>query len=268
MNFLKKLFGKSDEVPETKPAGNPENSKLHYLLDIWVQHPSTENYRAVVQELMEGNSFLLLPTANTTNGTGDWETAGTGTTINLTSVFNMDGLKVLGAFSSETALVAWTKKETQYTGLRMTDIIEICKQLMISRVVINSDQKNMFVLERNQENITTRTIEKETKVLVGTPANPLNEKIISRLKENFRKVDTIQEAYQFAQSMENETSIVLGIRMSADSENAHIALRHAVNDALQGEELKMPLDVMVLPTDGWLETVRGIKNALFYTRNT
>ena len=267
MNFLKKLFGKNAEARDIKAGDNPDNTRLNELLDIWAKQPSKENYQAVVRELLEGNSFLLLPTANDNKGTGNWKTATAGTTINLASVFDLDGLKVLGAFSSEDALLKWSKKEIQYTGMRMTDIIELCKQLIISRVVIDSGQKHMFTLERNQENITTRIIEKETKVLVGSPSKPLSKEIISRLKANFRKIDTLEEAYQFVQAMDGETSLVLGIWMSTVSDNSQIALRHAINDALQNEVLEMPLDVMILPSKEWLATARGIENALFYKRN-
>jgi hypothetical protein len=52
-------------------------------------------------------------------------------------------------------------------------VIDICTQNGIDRVVINNLQKNIFVLERNRQNITPRAIKKETKILVGTPNTSL-----------------------------------------------------------------------------------------------
>jgi len=266
MNFLKKLFSSSDKSQPIKQDKNPENTRLNYLLDIYGQHPSGDNYKAVLNEILEGNSFLLLPSADGTPDSGDWKTLEKGSTLTLASVFNLDGLKVLGAFSDEKSLLNWSKCETQYTAMRTQDIIEFCKQHGIDRIVINSDQKNMYVLERNRENITTKTIEQKTKVLVGTPTKPLSQHIIDKLRANFQKVDTIEEAYQYAQSMNGETSIVLGIRMSTVSDNARAALHNALNNSLQDENLELSLNVMLLETEDWLNTVRNIHNAQFYKR--
>lgn len=265
MSFLKKLFGGSDNKnPEVKESKNPDNTRLTYLLDIYEQHPSNNNYRAVLEEITNGNSFLLLPSANDNANMIGWQTAEVGTTLNLSSVFNLDGLKVLGAFSDETALVKWTKRETQYTAIKTQDLIDFCKQNNIDRIVINSDQKNMFVLERNRENITSRTIQEETKVLVGTPTNPLPKSAVDLLVKNFSKVDTIEEAYQFAQKMNDEASLVIGIKMTVVSDNSRAALHNALNDSLLGVDIGMPIDIMMLEDEGWLNTARNIQNSLIY----
>jgi len=267
MSFLKKLFGGSDnkktEVTENK---NPDNTRLIYLLDIYGQHPSNDNYRLVLEEITNGNSFLLLPSANDNGNTIGWQTAEVGTKLNLASVFNLDGLKVLGAFSDETALIKWTKRETQYTAIKTQDLIDFCKQNNIDRIVINSDQKNMFVLERNRENITSRTIQEKTEVLVGAPANPLPKSAVDLLVKNFSKVDTIEEAYQFVQRMNDETSLVLGIKMSVVSDNSRAALHNALNNSLPGVDVGMPIDIMILEDEAWLNTARNIQNSLFYKR--
>lgn len=267
MSFLKKIFGGSgNKKTEIKENKNPDNTRLLYLLDIYGQHPSNDNYRVVLEEITNGNSFLLIPSANDNTGTTGWHTAEAGTTLNLASVFNLDGLKVLGAFSDETSLMKWAKRETQYTAIKTQDIIDFCKENKIDRVVINSDQKNMFVLERNRANITSRTIQKETKVLVGTPKNPLPRSVVDLLVKIFAKVDTIEEAYQFAQSMNDETSLVLAIKMSVVSENSKAALHNALNDSLPGVDVGIPIDIMILEDEGWLNTARNIQNSLFYKR--
>lgn len=266
MNFIKKLFGSVEKSQPVQQDKNPENTRLNYLLDIYGRHPSIDNYKAVMQEILEGNSFLLLPSVNGTTGSGHWETLETGSMLTLASVFNLDGLKVLGAFSDEKSLLNWSNRETEYTSMRAQDIIEFCKQHNIDRIVINSDQKNMYVLERNRENITTRTIEQETEVLLGTPAKPLSTHLLDKLKANFQKVDTIEEAYQYAQNMNGETSIVLGILMSTVSDNARAALHNALNNSVQDEKLEFPLDIMILEREDLLDTVRNIHNSLFYKR--
>jgi len=266
MNFLKKLFASSNKAnPEIKQSKNPDNTKLTYLLDIYGQHHSDENYRAVLDEITGGDSFLLLPSVNDNADTYGWKTAEVGTTLKLSSVFNLDGLKVLGAFSDKTALVKWSKRATQYTAIKTQDLVDFCKQNAVDRIVINSDQKNMFVLERNRENITSRTIQETTKALVGTPTNPLPKETIALLSKNFKRVDTIEEAYQYAQKMNDELTLVLGIKMTVVSDNSRAALHNALNDSLSGVNVGVPIDIMLLD-EGWLKTVRNIENSLFYKR--
>jgi hypothetical protein len=265
MSFLKKLFGKREEPATPTPSKDPDNTKLNFLLRNWGDNQSDQNYRAVIDELMHGNAFLILPSLNESNSVG-WQTAQQGSTLKLASVFNLDGLMVLGAFSTEDALLGWTKSETEYTAMKAQDVLEFCRIHGIGRLVINSDQKDMFVLERNRSNITTTVVEKDMEVLLGTPAKPLKQEVIQRLVESFKKVDTIEEAYQYAQQAKNEISIVLGIKLSVVSDNSRTALQNAVTHALEGQTLEMPVDVFVLETEDWLRTVRGIERALFYQR--
>jgi len=255
MNLFKKLFGKK-----------LDNTILLSLLDNYSKQPSDKNYQAVLTELLNGQCYLLTPTVNDGTETGEWTTLQKTSTIRLNGIFNLDGLKVLGAFTDEKALLAWAKKPTQYTAMGTDAMFDICKNLGIGRVVINSDQPNMFVLQRNLENVTSMTIEEETKVQIGTPAKPLPKDILDKIIANFKQVNTIEEAYQYLQVMNNESSIVLGIKLSIISENSHLAVQNAVTNAIENKKLDLPLDVMILQTDDWLNTVRNIKDALFYKK--
>jgi hypothetical protein len=266
MNFFSKLFGGHEKNHSNKQETKPENTKLNYLLDISGEHRSDENYKAVLQEISGGNSYLLVPSLHDTPGSSEWKTLKKGSTLALTSVFSVDGLQVLGVFSDEKSLYKWAKRETAYTAMRSQDLIEFCKQHGIDRIVINSDQNNMFVLERNRANITTETIKEDTKVLVGTPSKPLNGRVLKNLINNFQKIDTIEEAYQYVQSLNGETSLVLGIRMSTVSENSRAALHKALNKSLQHEQLDVALGIMIIQTEEWLQTIRNIQNSLFYKR--
>ncbi|MCU7549674.1 SseB family protein [Chitinophagaceae bacterium LB-8] len=266
MNFLKKLFGAYEQDQPVELETKPDNSRLNYLLDMNGRQRSDENYKAILQEISRGNSYLLLPSVNETHGTSKWKTLKKGSTLTLTSVFNLDGLQVLGAFSDEKSLYKWAKKETAYTAMKSQDLLAFCQQHDIDRIVINSDQKNMFVLERNRSNIETRTIKQDTTLLFGKPAKPLNGHILKNLINNFQKVDTILEAYQYAQSLNDETSIVIGIRMSTVTENSRAALHNALNKALANEQLEIALDIMIIQTEERLQTIRNIQDSLFYRR--
>jgi hypothetical protein len=266
MNFLKNLFSPGNKKSTAKENKMPDNTRLNYLLNIWGDHQSIENFNEVLKELLEGNACLFIPSMNDESATDNWETAEVGTTLNLTSVFNLDGLQVLGAFSDIPAMLSWTKRETQYTSMKAQDVIEFCKLHQLDRIVINSDQKNMFVLERNRENLKSKTFDKETPVKLGTPIRPLSKHIIDKLISEFKNVDTIQEAYHYAQTVNNEFSLVIGVVLSVVSENSMAAMNNAINNSLQGEKLDTPVDIFVIQTDDWLSTIRNIDNSLFYKR--
>ena len=261
MGLFNKLFGGN------KKQTNPENSKLFELIEIYQkENGKGDSYKNVVLELMNGNSFLLLPSKNENELSTSWTTAKTDTTLQLTCIYNLDGLKVLGAFTDEQSLLSWTKEPTQYTAVSSKYILKLCEEQLIERIVINSDQPNMFVLERNRQNIKTETIKEETTVQIGTPNRPLENRIIEKLIENFKRVPTIDEAYQYGQTKDNEFSIVLGFRLSTYSDNAKTATINAVQNALQGETIDQLLDLFFIEDEGWYRTIRNTEKSLIYTR--
>jgi hypothetical protein len=106
-----------------------------------------------MEELLHGNSYLILPTLKAEGKlalSADWQTSDN-TTIKLTSVRNVDGLKALGAFTDEKSLLIWAKNNiTPYTAVKAQAVLEICVVNDIDRVVINSDSPNIFMLEYNK----------------------------------------------------------------------------------------------------------------------
>lgn len=261
MGLFDKLFGSKSKLT------NPDNSKLFKLLEVYQkQNGKGDSYKNVVLELMNGNSFLLLPSQNDNEGSGAWTTAEKDTTLKLTSVYNLDGLKVLGAFTDEISLLAWAKKPTQYTALSSKDVLKLCEEQLIERIVVNSDLPTMFVLERNRANIKTETIQEETTVQVGTPNRPLERRILQKLIDQFQRVETIDEVYQYGQTKNNEFSIVLGFKLLTNSDNAKTATINAVQTALQGEQIDQLLDLFFIEDDGWYQTIRNVENSFFYKR--
>lgn len=266
MNFLKKLIGGKQANIEASDV-RPDNTKLIFYINNWVENPSLENYKVVVDELMNGDSYLLLPSLNDENtAANDWQTVETGTSLQLTSIFNLDGLKVLGAFTDENALLFWTKKPTSYTALASKSVMSLCEANHISRIVINSGSRNMFVLERNNENVKEFEIKENTTVRLGTPAKPLDKSIVNKMIASFKSVDTIEEAYQYIQEMNNKFSITIGIKLSTDSDNARLAVLNAVQDALQNEKPDLFVDIFFIDSDHWLTTIRNISHSLFYKK--
>jgi len=163
-------------------------------------------------------------------------------------------------------LFSWAKKPRQYTALLSKDVLKLCEDNLIDRIVINSDLPTMFVLERNCENVKKDIIQEKTAIQVGTPNKPLDNRILTKLIEQFKRVDTIQEVYQYGQTRNDEFSIVLGFKLSTDSENAKMATINAVQTALSGETIDQLLDLFFIEDENWYQTITNVKNSLVYKK--
>lgn len=129
-----------------------KNSKLSTLLDIYKeQNGKGDSYKDVILELLNGDSLLLLPSPNDGQENQEQVTEDKGKTLKLSSVFNIDGITVLGAFSDEQALFNWAKQPIPYKMLEAKDVLKLCEETAIGRIVINSGSPTMFVLEQNRE---------------------------------------------------------------------------------------------------------------------
>jgi hypothetical protein len=129
-----------------------KNSKLSILLDTYQkQQGKGDTYKDVILELLNGDSLLLLPSANDGSENKETDTDGESKTLKLSSVFNVDGVKVLGAFTDEQALFIWAKQPVPYKMLESKDVLQLCEETAIGRIVINSGLPTMFVLEQNRD---------------------------------------------------------------------------------------------------------------------
>lgn len=261
MGLFTKLFKNEQQ------SDNPDNAHLLELLDIYQKKNGQNSYEDVLNELLNGNSFLMFPTQNDKNSIIDqWKTATTNTKLKIRSVVNIDGLKVFGVFTDEESMLSWTKSKSEYTALRAQDVLKMCQDNNFDRLVINTGLPNMYVLERNRENIQSHTIMEDTPVQIGTPNNPLPANIVNKLIENFKKVTTITEAYQYGQLNEKEFSIVIGIKLSVNSDNARNASINAIQNALMNETVAQNLDIFFIETDDWYNSIKKVNNSLVYKK--
>lgn len=265
MGIFDKLFGSKKKESDIE-VNKPNNDKLTRLLENYGKDKSQENYQKAFNEIVEGNSLLLLPSINDGNEKDEWKTLKKDSTLKLTSVFDQDGLKVLGAFTTPEKLLEWSKRETEYTAMKAKDAIDFCQTHGIDRIVIDSDSSTMFILERNKENVKTETIQEETQVQVGTPMKPISGEHLKKFQQNFAKVDVIKEVYQYAMVRNNESILVLGYVLDTYLDNSRTACIHTIQNSMDGETLELPLEMFMLEDKGWLQTVRGIENSLIYSR--
>lgn len=264
MGIFDKLFGIKKKFYDNN--SNPDNTRLIELLEIYGKNQSQANYQKVFHEIMEGNSMLVLPSLNDEKPNDNWTTLKKDSTLKLTSVFDQDGLKVLGAFTSPEKLLEWSRKKTEYTALKSIVLIEFCQTNGIDRIVIDTDMPTMFVLERNRGNIQTETIEEETHVTVGTPMNPISGNLLKKFQFHFSKVSVIKEVYHYAMVRNNESILILGFVLDSYSENSRAACIGSIQNSMDGEHLDLPLEMFMLEDEGWLQTVKGIENSIIYKK--
>ena len=259
--FKKFLSGQS------KP-GNPDNSKLLRLIDIyWKSEGNGETYKNVVLELMNGNSFLILPGSSGLEDRSDgWITTDEKKTLGLASIYNLDGLKVLAAFTDERALLDWAKKPYTYTSMRSQDVLQLCEDNGIARIIINNSSSNTFVLEKDRSTTHEFTIPEKEKLLLGIPETPLDKSIIEKLITRFRNLDNILEVYHYGQTKDNEFCLVLAFILEKISENGEKAVIDAVGEAIANETLQYPLDVFFIETQEWKDQISHIEGASIYRR--
>jgi len=128
----------------------PDNTKLFELLNEYSKNNKYDNYKKVVEELTEGNSYLLLPSNKDYGGKyKSWTPSVEGQKIDL-GIYFVDGLKAIAAFSSEDALFTWKKKVTKYISLPSKTIIEICEANGIDRIVVDNKLPTMVVLQKSR----------------------------------------------------------------------------------------------------------------------
>jgi hypothetical protein len=268
MGIFKKIFGsKSNPEPlKSHQLGNPDNTRLIFLLNNYIKNRGNENYKLVVDELLNGNSFLMLPSINDETASKEWTVSKENTSLKLTTIFNLDGLKVLGAFTDSEAVYTWAKKSTPYTSVKSQAVLEMCKEMDISRIVINSDSPNMFVIER-ERNMQELNISANSTVMIGTPNRPLDELIISNLRSNFEKIENIIEAYQYMQTQNNQANITIGIKLSNYNDNARKAAINAVQNAITHLPKETYLDVFFLEKSDWYDRVKKVEGSLFYKKS-
>ena len=257
MNLFNKLFGKKE------PEFTPDNSVLLQLIQAYHQNETPENYKKVIEELYGPRAFLVVPTDGEQSKSDEWKTLEKGTSVAFTTVFDVQGMLVFGVFISETTLSKWTDMETAFMAMPARAVLDLAETHSFGRIVIDSDQETMFVLERNRENISTTTIQEETQVQVGFPQNPIDGANKSQLLAAFSKNSNIKEVYHFVMLRNQESIYILAIVLENYSENARLAVMDCVSDGMKGFALDLPLESMYIEeSDSWYETVQNF--GVFY----
>ncbi|MHB8206171.1 SseB family protein [Mucilaginibacter sp.] len=122
-----------------------DNTKLITLLNAWSKDPVFKNYEKVMNELVNGNSFLMLPSQNADQAEKGWRRTSKGEKLSLTCIFEVDGQKIIGGFTDKEAIVKWAKGAATYMSMRSQDVLNLCEREDIYKIVINSDSPNIFL---------------------------------------------------------------------------------------------------------------------------
>ncbi len=260
MNLFKNLFRKKE--PEFKP----DNTHLLTLLQQYNSNPTQELYAEVMNELYGETAYLVIPTAGKVINSTEWTTLEAGETLDFTSVFDVDGVLVFGVFTSDIALSKWITQETSFISMPAKKVLEIAQEQQFGRIVIDSDQETMFVLERNTNTTTEIKIEEDTQVLVWYPAQPISGQDKAQLCQAFAKISVIEEVYHFGMTRNQEQILILAFLLHEVNEPNRKAVIQAMNEGMTGIKLKMPLELLYIARgDAWEET--GKQFEVFYRKD-
>ena len=154
-------------------------------------------------------------------------------------------------------------KQIRSMAMPARAVLDLAETHSFGRIVIDSDQETMFVLERNRENFSTTTIQEETQVQVGFPQHPIDGANKSQLLAAFSKNSNIKEVYHFVMLRNQESIYILAFVLENYSENARLAVMDCVSDGMKGFALDLPLESMYIEeSDSWYETVQNF--GVFY----
>lgn len=131
-----------------KHFNESDNTRLIFLLNEWSKNPSGKNFEKVMDELINGNSYLLLPSIAEALGNKSFTAADSETKLPLTCIYEVDGVRVLGAFTDETSLYNWSKNSSHYIAMTTKGILKMCEMNDIYKIVINSDSPDIFLVQR------------------------------------------------------------------------------------------------------------------------
>jgi len=259
MNLFNKLFGKKE------PEFTPDNTVLLQLIQAYHKNETPENYKNVIEELYGPRAFLVVPTDGEQSKSDEWKTLEKGTSIAFTTVFDVEGMLVFGVFTSETALSKWTDRETAFMAMPARAVLDLAETHSFGRVVIDSDQETMFVLERNVSNTNEITIEEDTEVLIWYPMQPISGDHKKQLCSAFAKVSSIKEVYHFGMTRNDEAILILAFLLDEVNDNSRLAVLSAMNDGMNGFSTEFPIEMMyVKEGDNWHTTGNNFK--VFYKR--
>lgn len=131
----------------------PDNTNLIKNIKAFQNNQSEDTFMAVFNDLQGENAFLIIPTAEPVIGENKdengWSTLEKGKQMTFTSVFEVEGQKVLGAFTSQQTLLLWAKETKPFVSIPAKDVLDIAMQNDISKIIIDSNLDTMFVLGRS-----------------------------------------------------------------------------------------------------------------------
>ena len=100
-----------------------------------------------------------------------------------------------------------------------------------------------------------------------TQGTQLESKILEKLRALFQGINSIDEVYQYTQTMNNELSIVLGIKLLEQREKPKAGTLDAVQTALKDETLNKVVDMTFITGKEDLLAIQNLEEALIYKKS-
>lgn len=259
MSFFQKLFGYKKD-PRPAPA---HNTTLLELIRTYHAEQTMENYKPILQELKAGQAELLLPCQEVSdNDNSNIKLANE--QMELTSVFDMSGKVVIGAFTSEETLFDWAGKQVTYRKISGAGLLGFCQQRGINRIVIDIEQPTEFILEQRAKPASNKN--ENVKFKARKPHEPLLGDIAARLQQEFKATSFIQSAYQFEIVQNGKATLNIGFRLDRyNAANRNVCF-NIVQSVMEDTRADGSINVLLLDYETLFEAVQQIDGAQIYAR--
>ncbi len=245
------------------------NNRLNTLLTKWEATKNETMYRCIVDELVNGETYLYVPTNNKFLSDKIYGDEPFEDGVRFTSVLNNDGLLSIVVFSSEQNLKMWAKQDIGFIKFATKSLLKFCDTKLIARIIIDAQRPSLFVLEKNLRNNTTVEKPQQNQAL-DIRLFALKEPFSGALRNNIviasENISTILEVYHCGVRKNNKSAFMIGVKLSTYSDEAKKATLLAMDRATIGSSLGMPLEVVFLQSEKMYNSTKSIKDSLIYKR--
>ena len=240
--------GQASMAPETFVPANPLETQL-------LRAYHDPDYRQEFANILLGSTVCVIcPEAPDTAADG---TLPTGTEVSLLELTGPDGTQAIAAFTSEARVSEFVSEPTNLLKLTLRDLLA---GIDAPGIVLNPGQPvqvhySAEALRHMMGEPVPRTIDKDTKLLLGSPAK-VPQELVAHMQTVLAGDPRIEEAWlALAQWPEHQAfSWYLDLRSTVDGEQLRETMAQAVR---LSEQPEYPIDIVVKPVDG--EAGNGIR---------
>lgn len=246
------------------PSGvNGSNLRLIELMNLYKMYPRQDIYRQIMIELDEENTYFLIPLIPNPNFDHDSYKI---MQIIKDSVKELERLQVLFVYTDEESLISRVKNVNQYAKILSKDIIYAFTDYKMDRIVINSGLPNKIAIIGLTGKVHPIYAKKGVSSSVISLPQPLDPIILSKLIENFKPINFIDEMFIYGRITNGKFSINLGFRLAEYSNENENTICSVFEDILKSTRFNNVVEISFLESERGYKDICKISNSLLFRK--